>query len=384
MRIATSRARWTGRRALLALIAVLALVASACGEDGGDDADSDDAAEQTDDDADGDDDAGDDADDDGDDGAASAEGLRVGVTVYDMSSYITQGQEGMEAYAEANGIELLWNSAGGDVSNQANQMEQLINAGVDAIIIVPAQADSLGPQVEMSNEAGIPVIAVNTTLAEGAGLTSAVLPDDVAAGAQEMQQMADALGGEGNIVILQGPLGSSPELDRSAGNQQVLDEYPDINVLAMETANWSRAEAADRMANWITAFGDEIDGVVAQNDDMGLGAVQALREAGIDDVFVVGIDGIEDGIRAVQSGDFIGSSLQHGRTQLAAGLAVAVLAAQGEDLPEQFDYIMPPITPDNVDDFLGNVVTDVDAFLERLPELIARNLETGEIANEDL
>lgn len=369
MRTAPQGTRSRARRALLALLAVLALVASACGGDAADDGGTaDDAAD----------------DSSGGDDASAADGLRVGVTVYDMSSYITQGQEGMEAYAEANGIDLLWNSAGADVSNQANQMEQLINAEVDAIIIVPAQADSLGPQVQMANEAGIPVIAVNTTLAEGAGLTSAVLPDDVAAGAQEMQMMADALGGEGNIVILQGPLGSSPELDRSAGNMQTLEEYPDINVLAMETANWSRAEAADRMANWISAFGDEIDGVVAQNDDMGLGAVQALREAGIDDVFVVGIDGIEDGIRAVQNGDFIGSSLQHGRTQLAAGLAVAVLAAQGADLPEQFDYIMPPITPDNVDDFLGNVVTDVPAFLERLPELIARNLETGEIANEDL
>ncbi|MDT5324320.1 MAG: ribose transport system substrate-binding protein, partial [Mycobacterium sp.] len=72
---------------------------------------------------------------------------RIGVTVYDMSSFITAGKEGMDAYAKANDIELLWNSANNDVSTQASQVDSLINQGVDAIIVVPAQADSLGPQV---------------------------------------------------------------------------------------------------------------------------------------------------------------------------------------------------------------------------------------------
>ena len=142
--------------------------------------------------------------------AAGCKDLTVGVTVYDMSSFITQGQEGMEAFAAANNIKLLWNSAGGDVATQAGQVEQLVNAGVDAIIIVPVSADSLGPQLQTAKDAKIPVLAVNTTLSNEALITSAVLPDDVAAGAQEMQQMADKLGGKGNIVILQGPLGSSP------------------------------------------------------------------------------------------------------------------------------------------------------------------------------
>jgi ribose transport system substrate-binding protein len=308
----------------------------------------------------------------------------VGVTVYDQSSFITQGQEGMESFAAANDIELQWNSAGGDVATQASQIEQYINAAVDAIIIVPVQADSLGPQMQMAADADIPVFAVNTTLADDSLITSSVLPDDVAAGAQEMQQMVDELGGEGNIVILQGPLGSSPELDRSEGNQQVLDENPGINVLARDTANWSRDEAVNLMANWISSFGDDIDGVVAQNDDMGLGAVQALREAGIEDVPVVGIDGIEDGLRAVESGDFIGSSLQHGRVELAAGLAVALKHIQGEDVEPVYTYVMPPITPDNVDQYIANVVTEKDAFLETLPELIEANLESGDIANEEL
>ena len=320
----------------------------------------------------------------GDESANSAEGegaLRVGVTVYDMSSFITQGQEGMEAYAEANDIELLWNSAGNDVATQASQVDQLVNQGVDAIIIVPVQADSLGPQLQAAKAADIPVIAVNTTLTDESAITSSVLPDDVAAGAQEMEMMAEALGGQGNILVLQGPLGSSPELDRTEGIQSVLAQNPGIKVLAQDTANWKRDEAVNKVKNWISSFGDQVDGIVAENDDMGLGAVQALKEAGMD-VPVVGIDGIEDGLAAVKSGDFIGSSLQHGRVELAAGLAVAKRVAEGEDVEKEYTYVMPPITPENVDQYMANVVTEKDAFLERLPDLIEKNLESGEIANE--
>ena len=321
----------------------------------------------------------------GDDTSGDADGerYRVGVTVYNMSSFITQGQEGMQAYADANNIELIWNSANNDVATQASQVESLINQGVDAIIIVPVQADSLQPQLEAAEEAGIPVLAVNTTLASEELITSAVLPDDVAAGAQEMQMMADALGGEGNIVVLQGPLGSSPELDRTEGINSVLAEYPNINVLAMDTANWAREEAVNKVKNWISSFGDDIDGIVAENDDMGLGAVQALKEAGMS-VPVVGIDGIEDGLRAVESGDFIGSSLQHGRVELAAGLAAALRVIKGEPYEKNYVYTMPPITPDNVDQYIKNVVTEKDAFLETLPELVEKNLESGDIANEEL
>src|SRR5215510_5830758 len=86
---------------------------------------------------------------------------RIGVSVYDMSSFITAGKEGMDAYAKANNIELLWNSAGLDVSTQASQVDSMINQGVKAIIVVPVQADSLGPQVTSAKAKNIPLIPVN-------------------------------------------------------------------------------------------------------------------------------------------------------------------------------------------------------------------------------
>lgn len=312
---------------------------------------------------------------------AQAAPIKIGVTVYDMSSFITQGKEGMVAFAKTNNIKLLWNSAGGDVATQAAQMEQMINQKVKAIIIAPVQANSLAPQLAAAKAAKIPVIAVNTTLSSTKLVTSAVLPDDVAAGRQQMEQMAKHLNGKGNIVILQGPLGSSPELDRTKGIEEVLKKYPNIKVLAKDTSNWSRAEAANKVANWLTSFKGQIDGIVSENDDMGLGAVQALREAKLK-IPVVGIDGIQDGLAAVASGDFIGSSLQHGRIELAAGLAVALKIAKGEKVKKIYVYTMPPVSPQNVAEYQKNVVTGVAAFLKRLPALVAKNLKSGDIANE--
>lgn len=315
--------------------------------------------------------------------ADDGERLRIGVTAYDMTSFITAGKDGMDAYAEANNIELLWNSAGTDVNTQASQIDQYISAGVDAIVVLPVQADSLEPQVAAAAAAGIPLIDTNTSL-NSEMLAGSVQPDDVAAGEQEARMMMEELGGKGNIVILQGVLGGSGQLNRSIGIEKVLAEYPDVKVLAQDTANWKRDEAVNKMSNWISAFGDDIDGVIAQNDDMGLGALQALREAGITGVPIVGVDGIEDGLKAVQSGDFIGTSLQNGTVELAAGLAVAAKIARGEDVNTEPVYLMPAITSQNVDAALEHVVTDREAFLERLPALTDENLENGNIAYEGL
>src|SRR3954466_1555238 len=99
----------------------------------------------------------------------------------------------------------------------------MVNQGVDAIILVPLQAASLGPQVATAKSKGIPLVAVNAAL-NNPDVAASVQPDDVAAGAQEMQMMADHLGGKGNIVVLQGPLGQSGELHRSKGIEQGLGE----------------------------------------------------------------------------------------------------------------------------------------------------------------
>jgi len=320
----------------------------------------------------------------GDPNAGDGDTITIGVSVYDMSSFITEGKEGIDRYAAENDIEILWNSASMDVPTQADQIDQYIQAGVDAIVVVPVQQDTLQPQVSAAAAADIPLLDVNATL-NNDEVAGSVQPDDVAAGAQEAQMMVDELGGKGNVVVLQGPLGGSGEINRGAGIDQVLEENPDMKVLAKDTANWSREEAINKTSNWISAFGKDIDGVISQNDDMGLGAKQALTEAGMKDVPVVGIDGIEDGLNAVKSGDFIGTSLQNGTVQLASGVALAARIARGEEVSDNhLVYTMPAITTENVDDAIKHVVSERDAFLDGLTELTDANLDTGNVAYEGL
>lgn len=321
---------------------------------------------------------------DGGGGEGGEDQLTIGVTVYAMESFITEGKEGIDRYAEDNNIEILWNAANNDVSTQADQIDQYVNAAVDAIVIVPVQADTLEAQVNAANAAGIPILDVNAAL-NNENLDASVQPDDVAAGELEAEMMMEEIGGEGNVVVLEGPLGQSGEINRGQGIDNVLAEHPDVEVLARDTANWNREEAVNLMSNWISAFGDDIDGVISQNDDMGLGARQALREAGMDDVPVVGIDAVADGIEAVKNGDFIGTALQNGTVQLATGVAVAAELARGEeDVQDEYTYIMPAVTQDNAEEVEAHVVTEREEFLNGLSELIEQNLETGDIAYEGL
>ncbi len=314
--------------------------------------------------------------------AAGQESITVGISVYDMSSFITEGKEGIDTYARENNINVLWNSANMDVNTQASQIDQFISAKVNAIIVVPVQADTLQPQVTKAKSAGIPLLDVNATL-NNPDVAASVQPDDVAAGAQEAQMMIDKIGETGNVVILQGPLGGSGEINRGKGIDQVLAKYPGITVLAKDTANWKRDEAVNKVKNWISAFGDTIDGVISENDDMGLGALQAFKEAG-KSVPIVGIDGIQDGLAAVKDGTFIGTSLQNGTVELSAGLAVAARIARGDTSVTNPVYVMPAITQANVDSAIKNVVTDRATFLAGLTALINGNLTTGNIAYEGL
>lgn len=314
-------------------------------------------------------------------GSGDDDTLRIGVAVYANSSFITQGHEGVDAYAAANDIEVLWQAADFDVNTQATQVEQLINQQVDAILLAPVQADSLQPQLALAAEKGIPVIAVNAQLDDDSSLASSVQPDDVVAGAQAAQMMIDHLNGTGKVVVLQGALGSSFEINRTKGMHEAIDAAPGIEVLAEDAGNWSRDDSINLTRTWLNSFPGEIQGIIAQNDDMALGALQATREAGVD-IPIVGIDGIEDALNAVADGSMLGTQLQHGRVELAAGLAVAAKVARGEKVDPLYTYLMPPVTKENVDAVIANVVTDKDAFLKGLPALIEKNLKSGDIANE--
>ena len=216
----------------------------------------------------------------------------IGFTMYFMSSWASWGKEGAEKVAQANNVDLRWVSANQDVNTQISQIQQFINQKVDVIIIAAVNSSTLGPQIEAAKAAGIPVVATNMVLfgKEAEDLVSYVGPNDVGAGEQEAKHLIDAIGGQGGVVVMQGEIGYSAEADRTKGIKNVLEKNPGVKVLAMQTGHWDRIQGYNLMQDWLSKFGPDIKGVIAENDDMAIGAIQALKDKGMS-VPVTAIDG---------------------------------------------------------------------------------------------
>ncbi len=275
--------------------------------------------------------------------------LVVGMTLYSLKNEFTvRLSNAAKKKAAELGVELKIYDGNYDPNTQINQVETMISDGVNAIILNPQDAKACAVAVDKAAAANIPVIGVNTRV-DSEKLTSYVGSKDVYAGELEMQAVADKLGGKGNIVILDGPLGQSAQLERSEGIQNVLKKYPDIKVLAEKTANWSRSEAMTVMENWLQAF-DKIDAVVAENDEMALGARKAIEAKKLD-IPTIGVDGITDALDAVEKGTLIASIFQDGAGQGSKALEIAVAKAKGENVDKEYWIDFEPVTKENVAEF---------------------------------
>lgn len=257
-----------------------------------------------------------------------------------------------------------------DALVQQEQFETMITQEFDAIIFVPIDIEAGASAVQAASDAGIPVVGSNTRVNSDL-LTSYVGSDDVQSGYMEAKYVLDQIGCTGEVVIIEGPIGQSAQISRLEGNMKALAECPDVTVLEQQTANWSRAEAQTLMENWLTAHPGEIDGVIGQNDEMALGAIEAIKAAGLNvtDFSIAGIDGITDALTAVKAGD-MASILQDARAQAQGALDVAIKAidpayepmsdiwATYADMPwnggADAEYNVPwtPVNLDNVDALL--------------------------------
>jgi len=191
----------------------------------------------------------------------------------------------------------------------------------------------------------------------------------------EAEAVIKGIGGKGNVVIIEGPIGQSAQIERRKGNLLALANAPEVKVLEMKTANWSRAEALSLMENWLTAHPNQISGVIGQNDEMALGAIEAMKAAGIDpkSMPTAGIDGVTDALLAVKRGEMV-SILQDSTGQSQGALDIAlrqlvgpsytpeseIWAQYGADMPwhDGMDslYNVPwtPVTAQNVDKLLAS------------------------------
>lgn len=285
--------------------------------------------------------------------AASASALKIGATYYSLQNEFTMRMDNAgKKYCEENGIEFLSYDGNYDAATQLSQVETMIADGCDAIILNPQDAIACAAAVELAHKAGIPVVGVNT-MVESDLLTSYVGSQDVSAGEDIMNYMIKYLGKEEfNIVIIEGPMGQSAQLQRIEGITNVLAKYPNIKELARNTANWSRSEAMGLMETWISTFGDEVDAVIAENDEMALGAREAIVAAG-KDIPCIGIDGITDAVAAIQSGNMIASDFQNAEGQMTGAIEIAAKAVAGETVEKFYWIPFEMITPENAADYVG-------------------------------
>ncbi|MGJ3261822.1 MAG: substrate-binding domain-containing protein [Salinarimonas sp.] len=310
-------------------------------------------------------------------GAAVAqdEPLKIGAAVYGLQAEFMQiwsaALEEHPAVTEGM-VDLTIFDGRYDALVQQEQFETMITQGFDAIIFVPIDIEAGATAVQAAADAGIPVIGSNTRV-NSDQLTAYVGSDDVRSGYMEAKIVLDAIGCEGNVVVIEGPIGQSAQIQRLEGNEMALAECPNVAVLEQQTANWSRAEAQTLMENWITAHPGEIDGVIGQNDEMALGAIEAIKAAGLDvnDFAIAGIDGVTDALMAVKRNE-MSSILQDARAQAQGALDLAIQAATEadyepmSDIWEQYpdmawsggtqaEYNVPwtPVTMENVDELLA-------------------------------
>lgn len=222
-----------------------------------------------------------------------------------------------------------------DALTQNNQFDTMVTQKYDGILFVPIDIQAGAAGVEKAAEAKIPVVGSNTRV-NSDKLTSYVGSDDVIAGEMEAESVIKAMGGKGNVVILEGPIGQSAQIERRKGNENVLAKYKDVKLLEMKTANWSRAEALSLMENWLTAHSGKINGIIGQNDEMALGAIEAVKAKGIDPKTIptAGIDGVTDAIRSVKEGNMV-SVLQDAAAQAQGGLDVLMRAIVGPSYKPQ-------------------------------------------------
>lgn len=261
--------------------------------------------------------------------------------------------EGNKSYAEANlpDVELIITDGQNTASKQVTDVESLLARGIDVLMISPLTAQALTPVVNQAMAQGIPVITldrkVNTDVTLHVGAEN--YPIGEAAGAF----LAEKLGGDGKIIEIQGTAGASATIDRHEGFRAAIAKQPGIEVVADQYADYLREPALKFMEDMLQRFGPgEVNAVYAHNDEMALGAIQALEATGrLDEVVVVGIDGQNSAFEAIKDGKLAATFIYP--FVAPEGIQYAYQVAKGEPVSGEVLLEVQGVNADNIDDFLG-------------------------------
>jgi ribose transport system substrate-binding protein/inositol transport system substrate-binding protein len=285
----------------------------------------------------------------------AAGGQKFGLFMSHMTNAFTiEMSDAVKAKAAELGVEVTVYDGGQDAAKQASQVETAVTQGIDGIIIEPASVDGLVPAIEAATKAGIPVVVVNQAISKPEAASAFVGVSNVDGGIMEMKAAADAIGGKGNVAFLYGPMGSDAQLGRTEGYNQVLKDYPDIEVVFEGSGNWKTDEALKLVENWLQT-GTELSAIVANNDGMALGALKAVEDAKLQDkVKIFGLDATPDALQAVKDGRLAATVSQSTTEQGKTAMDTVLKLAKGETVEKEILVDFTLITQENVDQFLTN------------------------------
>ncbi len=292
-------------------------------------------------------------------GPLMAEDMKVGVSMalFD-DNFLTTLRNSIESSAKELKVDVQIEDAKNEVGTQLNQIQNFVASGVKAIIVNPVDTDATVAMSEAAEKAGIPLVYVNRQPINVDKLPdnqAFVASDEAVSGTLEMQEVCKLMGGKGNIVVMMGELSNQAAIQRTKDVHDVIatDGCKDIKIVQEQTAEWSRTKGNDLMTNWLSA-GTEFDAVVSNNDEMALGAIQALKAAGrkMDSVIVAGVDATADALAAMKAGDLDVTVFQSAAGQGKGAIEAAVKLAKGEAVDQKVWIPFELVTPANMDKYM--------------------------------
>lgn len=276
---------------------------------------------------------------------AHADGETIAVFTKNLTNpYFQAVRIGAESSAKALNAKVLQYvpTKPDSIPEQLSQVEDVIVKKPDAIVFVPVDYKAMVPAVEKINQANIPVVNITDRIASGK-LVAYVGADDYNIGLATARYLLKAIGGKGNVIILEGVKGSLTNIDRVRGFKDALKEFPNVKLLASQPANYQRLQALQVMENLLQSH-PQVDGILAANDPMAVGALEALDGANRK-ALVVGINGSKEAVELVKSGKLLATGDFNGFIQGCLGVEIAVRNLRREPTPTEI--ILKPVVIEN-------------------------------------
>jgi simple sugar transport system substrate-binding protein len=273
----------------------------------------------------------------------------------DESEWRTGNTVSIKEAAGSLGVELIFSDAQQKQENQIKAIRTFIAQQVDVIGVSPVVETGWESVFQEAKDAGIPIILVDRRADVPEDLYAAHLGSDfVEEGRNAARVMVELLGGKGNIVELVGTVDSAPANDRYIGFREILQDYPEMNIIASESADFMRSKGEEVMEGFLIRYGDQIDALYAHNDDSGIGAIKAIEEYGLkpgEDIIIVSIDAIRDAFQAMIDGK-LNATVECNPLLGPQFFEIALKVVNGEDVPKWIPSFEGIYYPDNAAEIL--------------------------------